>query len=226
MKKFAVLFLSAALLLSLSLSVFAAQVPDTDRRGSMTFFMDWEGEPLNSGSLTVVRVGEIREDNGDYSFAWIEELSDSGLSLDDLEDSGLHLAVAELVASLELESLSTEIAEGEAVFSDLPTGLYLVTQEAPCEGFAPLRPFLISLPQRDGDAYIYDLNVKPKVSLETKPTEPSKPTEPTEPTEPGEPDLPQTGQLNWPISVLAVSGLAFLTVGCFLRFGKKERHEK
>ena len=50
-------------------------------------------------------------------------------------------------------------------------------------------------------------------------------TEPP-PTEPGEPDLPQTGQLNWPIPLMAVAGLGFFVVGWTLCFGKKREHNE
>ena len=39
--------------------------------------------------------------------------------------------------------------------------------------------------------------------------------------------LPQTGQLNWPVPVLVVLGLALFSLGWGLRFGRrKDSHEK
>ena len=61
----------------------------------------------------------------------------------------------------------------------------------------------------------------------TEPTEPEVPTEPTEPTEPPPPPppppphLPQTGQLNWPIPVMAMMGCAMFVLGVFLYSGRK-----
>ena len=82
----------------------------------------------------------------------------------------------------------------------------------------------MSLPQWQNDGYVYDLTASPKVPLVPEPTEPTVPTEPTDPTDPW---LPQTGQLNWPIPLMAVSGLALFMAGCILCFGrKKERYEK
>ena len=68
------------------------------------------------------------------------------------------------------------------------------------------------------------------------PTEPGEPTKPTKPTKPGEettaPDhskteprtttekpeeLPKTGQLKWPVPVLAGAGLLLLALGALLR---------
>lgn len=66
-------------------------------------------------------------------------------------------------------------------------------------------------------------------SQPTEPTGPSEPTEPTGPSQPTEPttpsggDSPQTGQLNWPIPVMAVLGVFCLCLGCFFALkGKKE----
>ncbi|MCD8017514.1 MAG: hypothetical protein LUE97_06945 [Oscillospiraceae bacterium] len=38
----------------------------------------------------------------------------------------------------------------------------------------------------------------------------------------GEPDIPQTGQLNWPVPLLAVCGLLLFALGWVLKCGKKE----
>ena len=72
---------------------------------------------------------------------------------------------------------------------------------------------------------MYDLIAAPKVSLEIKPDKPDKPTEPDDPTEPDKPILPQTGQLHWPVPILAVSGVVLFAMGWYLCFGKREEHE-
>lgn len=66
---------------------------------------------------------------------------------------------------------------------------------------------------------------------ETEPEETEPETEPevieTEP-EPEEPEeiLVQTGQLNWPISVLSVGGMGFAAVGCVLLKGSRKDDEE
>lgn len=224
MKKVAMFLVSLALLLSLSLPGYAREIPDPSRPGSLTFVMQWKDRPLNSGSLTLYRVGAIANDGGDYFFVLIPELQDSGLSLENLESASLPGQLEELAVEHGLTPISAPIRSGEAAFTDLLPGLYVVSQTEgdACDGFMPIHPFLISLPHWDGSAYVYDRTAQPKVSLEEKPTEPSEPPE----TVPPDSKLPQTGQLNWPVPVLAVSGLAFLLAGWFLCFGKKERHEK
>lgn len=55
----------------------------------------------------------------------------------------------------------------------------------------------------------------------TAPTEP-EPTRPA-PTKPDPDKLPQTGQMNWPVPVLAVIGFALLVAGWGLRFGCRKK---
>lgn len=226
MKKLTICVLLITLLMGLTFTAHAVEVPDPDRPASLTLEMEYDSEPLNSGRLTLYRVGEIARDGGDYYFTLIDELADSGVSLENLEDTALPQTLAELALSHELEALTAPVEEGKAVFSQLVPGLFVVTQQEAdaSDGFAAIHPFLISLPHWDGNRYVYDLTAKPKVALEpVPPTEPPE-TEPTEPTEPDEPDLPQTGQMNWPVPVMAVGGLAFVILGGFLCFRKREHH--
>ncbi len=88
------------------------------------------------------------------------------------------------------------------------------------------------------------MDASPKVELtpspeETEPSEETQPPEDTETPEPSdtteetpeeetdnEPHLPQTGQLNWPIPVLAVGGLATFAGGWKVAFGKSKKDEE
>lgn len=55
------------------------------------------------------------------------------------------------------------------------------------------------------------------------PVSPGNPDNPVSPSNPDKPVLPQTGQLNWPVPVLACSGVLLFAVGWVLnRQGKKE----
>jgi hypothetical protein len=69
--------------------------------------------------------------------------------------------------------------------------------------------------------YHVTASIKSELEREPEPTEP----EPTDPPDP--PGLPQTGQLNWPIPLMVVAGLALFVVGWVLCFGKKrEQYEE
>jgi len=224
MKRLTVIVITAALLMSVAAGVSAAEPLDLNRKGMLTFVMEWEGEQLDSGSLSVCRVGELADNEGNWSFTLIPELRESGISLEDLEDPELAKEIARQAYETNLPAITEPIREGKSVFADLELGLYLVTQTEACEELAPIHPFLICIPRKVDGVHVYSLTAKPKLSPEPLPTDPTEPPE-TEPSKPSEPSLPQTGQLNWPVPVMAVSGVALLMLGFYLCFGKKERHE-
>lgn len=224
MKRLTIALIALCLLFSVTIHVHAAGRPDVTRTGSLTLTMEWEGEKLSGGTLTIYRVGDIVGRNGFWHFVLTPELQGMGISLEDLEDPNLARELAGLVKDLEIPGTTVEITDGKAVFTDLIGGLYLITQEDACEGFSPINPFLISLPRWENGQYIYDITAHPKVSLEPLPTEPTE-TEPTTPTTPTEPVLPQTGQLNWPVPVMSVAGVSLFALGWYLCFGKKNAHE-
>lgn len=226
-------FLSAlAVLFFLAAPVSAQELPDLQRTGSLTLWMDFEKEPLNGGSLTLYRVGDIVITDGNAGFSLIRELED-GPALTDLGDPGLAGELAALARSRDLPALAESIEAGWVVFAPLEPGLYVVTQRKSqaTPGFDAIQPFLIGLPQWQDEGYVYDLTAAPKVPLvpgETLPTPPTEPTSPTEPTTPppGTPELPQTGQLNWPVPVLAVSGMTLFVLGWALCFGSGRKHHE
>ena len=201
--------------------VSAAELPDLDRPSSITFVAEYDGIPLNGGYLILYRVGRIAPDGS--HFVLVESLASDGPSLDDLQAPGLAGTLNELALAHNLESLTAPIADGRAVFTGLEPGLYVVSQRAEevTPGYAPIDPFLITLPQWMSGVYVYDLIAVPKVPLVPAPTEPTDPTTPTDPEE--MPDLPQTGQLNWPIPLMTVLGLALFALGWGLFFGSKRR---
>lgn len=215
----------AALLILGSLSLRAAAV-DTSRTGSVTFTLVWEEEPIDTGALTLYQVGVVEVVDGTYAYVPVETLSDA-VTFEELSSPALAQFLAELVEERNVTGTMAPIRHGEAAFMDLTLGVYLVVQKAEdaSDGFAPISPFLITVPQYEDGAYTYDITAQPKVPLYTEPTETTEPptTDPTNPTDP--PDLPQTGQLYWPVPVLAVSGIAVFMLGLAMRTRKREDYE-
>ena len=94
----------------------------------------------------------------------------------------------------------------------------------PSEPTKPSEPTEPSDPTKPSDPTEPSDPTKP--SEPTKPSDPTKPSEPddpTDPTEPDEPQLPQTGQLNWPVPVMAMGGALLLILGFLLRVSSKKR---
>ena len=236
---------------------------------------------LSGGQLTLYRVAEVKRKNGDLSFEYCGDFYGCGIALGDLTDSTLADQLLEYMPQGARGTTKTVDADGNAAFENLELGLYLIVQSKASNGYAPIKPFLVSLPMAENGKWNYEVDASPKVGGYTpvnpdtppvpptpvpdKPGTPEQPTEPTNldtpknpdgpdspvspgspdspvapgnpdnPAAPGKPDnpalagrpdgavmngLPQTGQLNWPVPVLAVSGVLLFAAGWVLN--KKE----
>ncbi len=213
MKKRVLSFLIVTVfLVCTGLGAAAHEVPDLEKNGTITFTVDYEKEPVDGGSLTLYRVGDIVINDGDYSFKLIEKLDKKQSEVEDPEDSQLARNLAAKAVEAKLNGITASIKNGEAVFDDVKPGLYVVVQHEASDGFEAMSPFLISMPKFENGVYVTDVKADPKPSLEKEPEKPTKPADPT---------LPQTGQLNWPVPVMAVSGLVLFVMGWMLYFKRK-----
>lgn len=209
----------------LAIPASAHPVPDMTKTGTIDITMRHGEDLVPGGTLTIFRVGELREEDGNYRFALTEEFLKSGISLDDVQSASLPEALAEYVRQQNLEGETRNIDQNAEVrFADLELGLYLFVQFEAAEGYNLANPFVISLPRVVDGEYIYVVDGSPKMdSVTEKPT-----TGTTNPpaTKPTGSTLPQTGQLNWPVPVLAVTGLVLVIAGMIMCSGKKmENHE-
>lgn len=285
MRRGIVWLLIAVLCFGTPLLTYAAGSGELDltQTGSIEVTMKQEEEVVPGGTLTLYRVGEIQQQNGDYSFGLVEDFADSGESLEDITSPELAEGLAGFAQEENGKTLQID-ENGNVMFDDLELGLYLVVQYNAAEGYENVSPFLVSVPVNINGTYIYQVDATPKVGLinggppappdvtptptpepdvtptpgpdvtptptpgpdvtptptpdpDVTPTPAPTPTPPptvvptptpvVTPTPTPAPTLPQTGQLNWPIPLLAVAGLAVFAAGWILRFGqKKEKDEK
>lgn len=234
MKRIIPAVLALAMLLSLSVTAFAHDVPRERDDCSIEVQVRYDGEAVSGGTLTAIRVGYVDEDDGNYFFrrvfddVLLEEI-DSAQAARDLQTFYENNRYA-----YEFETQTVAVNQGVARFENLQTGLYLIVQRTAAPGFTAVGAFLVSIPYMVDGEYQYHVTAAIKSELErpteTVPTEPSTPTDPTEtdptkPTEPENPKLPQTGQLNWPVPVLTVLGMGLVILGFGLRLRKKENYE-
>ena len=219
MKKAILSTVSILLLLCVLAAQALAAPPDETKTGSISIAMTYRGETVPGGSLTLYRVGQIKAGGETYSFVTTGGFESSGISLSNLNDSGLAQSLADFAAAGNFSGSKQPIdADGKIAFRDLQLGLYLLVQEDAAEGYSKVAPFLVSIPVVENGTYVYEVDGSPKLSLKPLPTEP-----PTDPTRP--PDLPQTGQVQWPIPVLTVSGLLLITFGAYLYTTGRKKHE-
>ena len=213
--------LALLLLLELPLSAAAHPVPDAQKDGqcSITVTMTYRGKALKGGTLALYKVGDVAEEDGNYSFVPVEAIRGDLAQFGDIQSPDLAGKLAKLEKQLTPVTADpvTVGKDGTATFSNLTFGLYLVVQKTAPAGYGKTEPFLVSLPYLYEGEYQYDVASQPKTDLErevpTKPTSP--PTKPTPSSGGGK--LPQTGQLWWPVPVLACGGLGCIVVGLFRR---------
>ena len=289
-RRFAALLLMLCLLAAGALPVLAtsANIRLVDASGNpatgtirVALYDSAKDKALSGGQLTLYRVAEVKRKNGDLSFEYCGDFYGCGIALGDLTDSTLADQLLEYMPQGARGTTKTVDADGNAAFEDLVLGLYLIVQSKASNGYAPIKPFLVSLPMAENGKWNYEVDASPKVGGYTpvkpdtppvpptpvpdKPGTPEQPTEPTNPDTPKNPDgpdspvspgspdspvapgnpdnpvapgnpdnpalagppdgavmsgLPQTGQLNWPVPVLAVSGVLLFAAGWVLN--KKE----
>lgn len=289
-RRFAALLLMLCLLAAGALPTLAtsANIRLVDASGNpatgtirVALYDSAKDKALSGGQLTLYRVAEVKRKNGDLSFEYCGDFYGCGIALGDLTDSTLADQLLEYMPQGARGTTKTVDADGNAAFEDLELGLYLIVQSKASNGYAPIKPFLVSLPMAENGKWNYEVDASPKVGGYTpvkpdtppvpptpvpdKPGTPEQPTEPTNPDTPKNPDgpgnpvspgspdspvapgnpdnpaapgnpdnpalagrpdgavmsgLPQTGQLNWPVPVLAVSGVLLFAAGWVLN--KKE----
>lgn len=221
MRKITVLLLALLLVASLCFTVSAHDVPVERDDCTIEIRIRYNGENVDGGTLTVIKVGYVDEEDGNYFFS---RVGDDAL-LEDVASADAVAALKKYYAdnkgSISFETQTADAKEGICQFSGLSTGLYLVIQQTPAPGFSALNASLVSVPQLVDGVYEYNISVAIKSELKRE-----DPTDPT-PTAPTVPDLPQTGQLNWPIVVMAVVGMLMFLLG-WVTYSKtaKKIHEE
>ena len=193
----------------------------------VTLYDSANDKALSGGKLTLYRVAEVKRQNGNLSYEYCGDFYGCGIALGDLTDSTLAAQLQEYLPQSAEGTTKTIDADGNVTFCGLELGLYLIVQTEASKGYEPINPFLVSLPMAEDGKWNYAVDASPKVGAytptkpDTPPTPPTPPTPdyPDTPTPPDHPDnpvmsgLPQTGQLNWPVPVLAVSGVVLFAFG-------------
>ena len=222
MRRPIIFLLTIFLLLSYALGASAHDVPQERNDCCIEVIVRYNGEDVNGGTLTAIKIGYVAEEDGNYFFC--QEIT--GTLLEDVASPDMPAVQREFYDqnkdSYEFYTQTQAVRDGKATFSDLPTGMYLIVQDKAASGFSELSPFLVSVPYMADGEYVYNVTAVIKSELERVP----EPTTPS-PGKPDDPKLPQTGQLNWPVPLMAVSGAILLFVGLILCSRRKRcNHEK
>ena len=220
-------FIRLALALTLALLTVASALPpalaapDLDKK-DCSITLDLKG--MEGGTVALYKVAGVKQEDANYIYDVSKgDFPDSdtakripGMSESELDKQNPTLS-AILVKEADTKKLSSRTASingGKAAFKDLSVGLYLLYQTTASKDGKKLTPFLLSVPQRDPKtgAEIYAVSAAPKSGITT-------PYYPTVTYTPGKSYvyLPQTGQLWWPVPVLAALGVVLVISGLLLR---------
>ena len=117
-------------------------------------------EAISGAKLDVYYVASVTEDS---SYVYVDEFKDCGILLDDPRlSSQLETYTDNLPSAY---SMTTD-DQGYARLSELPLGLYFVKQTNKVDNFAPCKSFMVTIPIKENDTYIYDVNASPKTEVQ------------------------------------------------------------
>ncbi|MCC8182355.1 MAG: LPXTG cell wall anchor domain-containing protein [Clostridiales bacterium] len=220
-----------ALLCGTCLTAFAAaDSPSLDwsmsGQSAITVQMkDGNGATVTDGTLTLYQVAVLEQDNGDMVYTLTDGFAASGVSLTDVTDdpSGLASELAIYVKENSITGTSVKNTDGTVTFDGLELGLYLVVQTDQSEGYYTVNPFVVSVPLDENGEWSYVVDASPKMGVLTPEPEDDTPDEDEPDDSTPDEKLPQTGQLNWPVYVLAGCGLLLVCAGGVLVFSDRRR---
>ena len=186
-------------LLSVLILLMLPQVRAAEQTGSISVRMTHGGYAVSGGSITLYRVALLTED---WQYVPVPEFSGCGIDL----TGALSPADAEFLSDY-TEGIPGQTHDlgndGFTAFSPLESGLYLLVQRESGQGYLPVKPFFVGLPQQIAGELHYRVDASPKCA--------------PEPEAPAPPGIPQTGLLRWPVPVMTALGLCLLAGGLLLR---------
>jgi len=189
---------------SVAVSANALEMPDLNKKGSITVRMHYENTPVPGGELTLYRVARVDDTDQNFTFRLTGSFTEYAGSITDFYSTDSIESMGKFIESNNIPGITVSIdQEGKAVFDNLEIGLYFVIQSEAATGYYPARSFFVSFPVKEGDSYIYDVNATPKTSLEKLPPPPP-------------PQIPDTGIDQWKVPFIAVSGILIFITGLIL----------
>lgn len=176
---------------------------------------------VSGGEMTLYQVAKAAEESGKLYWEYTNGFEDCKVNLSNPDDSKLAESLESEISAAASKTVKEIGADGKVSFTNLPLGLYLLVQNKAADGYRAVSSFLVSVPFQNDSGWSYDVDASPKVDTASAVT-PGTPGSSYRPSSGGGSRLPQTGQLNWPIPVLAVSGMLSFILGWFLCRGKNQ----
>lgn len=208
-----------AILCLTATSVLASETEAPQEQTGVLILDYSKQEPPVTGGFVELRQVAVWDPETE-TMSWCEAYRGLELPIETLEQRAKTAQVlAAYARSKEIPAQRIPIdGEGKAEAEGLEPGVWMVTQTEPFAGYYCVSPTLVPIPMELNGGWTYKVTALPK--LEPVPVDTTEPTVPTT-TEPEE-ELPPTGQVNWPVPVLAVVGCFLILLGLCLRKGRRE----
>ena len=151
------------LLLATCVLAVSAEEFDPQKTGSISVTLtdQYDKTPVVGAELRVYYVATVGiHGDGTLGYSYTAEFADTGIAMDDPD---LAAKLDAYLSGHEAPAVSLRTnGEGTANCTDLPLGLYFVRQTGAVEGFAPCTPFLVTVPMKNAEGYVYGVNATPK----------------------------------------------------------------
>ena len=153
------------LFLCCPITVFA-QGFDFQKTGSVcvTLTGQYDKEPITDAELYVYYVATVSMNtNGNLSYVYTDSFKNCGI---DIEDPSLANKLDAYLLEHNVSSIKiTTDKNGTATCKNLALGLYFIRQTEAVGGFAPCAPFMVTIPAKNGENYVYDVKALPKTEV-------------------------------------------------------------
>lgn len=169
-----ILFALLACVFCMMPAASAAETVDTSRTGSLTVYFGEDGEDFEGVSFSLYRVADI---SASGTFTLAGDFRSYPVSLENLTSSGWRALAQTLSAYVYRDGIRPLAQQetsryGEARFSRLSTGLYLLIGEQYRDGsyiYTP-EPMLVSLPGKSGERWDYQVEANCKFDSDKIPS--------------------------------------------------------
>lgn len=221
----------------MSYEVDAFEKIDTDRLSTLTVICEYEGKPLEGVELSLYHVASLNE----YGNATLNpEFEIFTAKVDDFGNEWTKDVAGSLGKAIQDSSVTPYVSgisgrDGNIRFENLPCGIYFVLGRRfelgnviihPEVAFESLPGKIYESSEKEEFSYSYDYScyLKPMDVEDISATDiPILSTNaPTSAPHLGSGKLPQTGQLWWPVPILAMVGLTVFIIG-FIKYKNSEK---
>lgn len=131
---------------------------------SVTLTEQYDKTPIAGAELSLYCIATVDiNSDGNLNYTYTDSFAETGIAIDDPE---LAAKTDVFISKNEIPGIKmTTDATGTVVWSKLSPGLYLICQTNAVDGFSPCTTFTVTLPFKNGDGYIYDVNASPKTEV-------------------------------------------------------------